>query len=117
MAKVVASKERVKYTFPTFVHITNMYYFCLNSYKKEEKNRSSRPDSFQDFQDKTDDAWDDNDDELMLDMSNIKMSLHDVRKTAEEVISNHSRQSGAKNSNLNYEYSGKNYYEYYSTIK
>ena len=36
------------------------------------------------------------------------MSLHDVRKTAEEVISNHSRQSGAKTSNMNYEYSGEN---------
>ena len=44
------------------------------------------------------------------------MSLHDVRKTAEEVISNHSRQSGAKNSNLNYEYSGKNSYEYYPQL-
>ena len=43
----------------------------------------------------------------MLDISNIKMSLYDVRKTADEVISNHSRQSGAKHSNASSEYSGK----------
>lgn len=79
----------------------------MNNYKKEEKTKSSRGDSFQDFQDKTNDAWEDNDDELMLDISNIKMSLYDVRKTAEEVISNHSRQSGTKYSNVSSEYSGK----------
>lgn len=87
---------------PPLLETTSSY----NNYKKEDKTRSHRPDSFQDFQDKTNDAWEDNDDELMFDMSNIKMSLHDVRKTADEVISNHSRQSGAKTSNSNTEYSG-----------
>ena len=87
--------------------ISMLMFKFRNNHKKEEKTKSSRGDAFQDFQDKTSDAWEDNDDELMLDISNIKMSLYDVRKTADEVISNHSRQSSAKHSNTSSEYSGK----------
>ena len=52
-------------------------------------------DSFQDFQAKTSDAWDDGDDDLMLDMANIKMSMRDIQSTARAVMDNHSRQANS----------------------
>ncbi len=50
---------------------------------KKEPNRRKQ-DSFQDFQDNTEDAWDDGDDDLIL-MANFKMSLKDVQSTAMQV--------------------------------
>ncbi|CAG2211070.1 GYP1 [Mytilus edulis] len=63
--------------------------------KKEEKMRSGKKDAFHDFENKTSDAWDDGDDDLLL-MSNIPMSIRDVQSTARAVIDNHSRQQKAK---------------------
>jgi hypothetical protein len=60
-----------------------------NTPKKEAKRKH---DSFQDFQDNTEDAWDDGDDDL-IHMANFKMSLKDVQSTAMQVISDHSQQS------------------------
>lgn len=59
-------------------------------------------DSFQDFQNKTLDAWDDGDDDLMIDMANIKMSMKDIQSTAKAVLDNH-RQTR----NANIQYNGK----------
>jgi len=57
-------------------------------------------DSFQDFQSKTEDAWDDGDDDLMIDMANIRMSMKDIQTTAKQVLDNHTQQ--ARNANLKY---------------
>lgn len=57
--------------------------------------RSGKKDAFHDFENKTSDAWDDGDDDLLL-MSNIPMSIRDVQSTARAVIDNHSRQQKAK---------------------
>lgn len=56
-------------------------------------------DSFADFQEKTNDAWDDGDDELIV-MANFKMSLKDVRSTAIQVLSDHSNQNKIRNDRL-----------------
>ncbi|XP_045166376.2 TBC1 domain family member 22A-like isoform X1 [Mercenaria mercenaria] len=71
-----------------------------NVTKKDEKSRVARTgDSFQDFENKTLDAWDDGDDDLMLDMANIKMSMKDIQSTAKAVLDHH-RQT--RNANLQY---------------
>lgn len=61
---------------------------------KKDLRKTRHNDSFQDFQDKTNDAWDDGDDDLIL-MANVKMSLRDVHSTAMQVITNHSQQAAA----------------------
>lgn len=63
---------------------------------RDEKAKGGKKDAFHDFENKTSDAWDDGDDDLLL-MSNIPMSLRDVQSTARAVIDNHSRQQKAKN--------------------
>jgi len=63
--------------------------------KRELRNKQR--DSFQDFQAKTSDAWDDGDDDLIT-MASMKMSLKDVHETAMQVINNHSQQMKAANS-------------------
>ena len=45
------------------------------------------------------DAWDDGDDDLMIDMANIKMSMKDIQSTAKAVI-DHDRQT--RNANIHY---------------
>ena len=52
---------------------------------KKDLRKTKQFDSFQDFQDKTNDAWDDGDDDLIL-MANVKMSLKDVQNTAMQVV-------------------------------
>ncbi|CAH1784398.1 unnamed protein product [Owenia fusiformis] len=54
-----------------------------------KKSRHREKDSFEAFESKTEDAWDDGDDDMFL-MPNMKMSLKDVHSTAMEVINNHS---------------------------
>ncbi|KAL4227114.1 hypothetical protein ACF0H5_015087 [Mactra antiquata] len=72
-----------------------------NSAKRNDKTgAASSGDSFQDFQNKTLDAWDDGDDDLMIDMANIKMSMKDIQSTAKAVLDNHSRQT--RNANIQY---------------
>ncbi|XP_033746626.1 TBC1 domain family member 22B-like isoform X1 [Pecten maximus] len=72
---------------------------ALPSKSKRDDNgklKSNKKDAFHDFENKTSDAWDDGDDDLLV-MANIQMSLRDVRKTAEAVIDNHSKQINAQN--------------------
>ncbi|KAK2147459.1 hypothetical protein LSH36_551g00022 [Paralvinella palmiformis] len=57
---------------------------------KREKHKGH--DSFQDFQDRTIDAWDDTEDDLMV-MSNIRLSKRDVHNTAIQVLNHHSQQT------------------------
>ncbi|CAE1321147.1 TBC1D22 [Acanthosepion pharaonis] len=64
--------------------------------KKEDKTKQRPKDSFQDFEIKTSDAWDDGDDDLIL-MANIQMSLKDVQLTARAVLDKHSRQRQQQN--------------------
>ncbi|XP_034305274.1 TBC1 domain family member 22B isoform X3 [Magallana gigas] len=64
---------------------------------KEDRSKSSnKKDAFQDFENKTSDAWDDGDDDLLV-MANIQMSLRDVQSTAKAVMENHSKQFSAQN--------------------
>ncbi|XP_064632063.1 TBC1 domain family member 22B-like isoform X2 [Lineus longissimus] len=58
---------------------------------KKEPLKATKRDSFQDFENKTNDAWDDGDDDLIM-MANVKMSLKDVHSTAMAVINSHSQQ-------------------------
>ena len=60
-----------------------MYFFTSAHSTPKREGRRGR-DSFADFQEKTNDAWDDGDDELIV-MANFKMSLKDVRSTAIQV--------------------------------
>lgn len=70
--------------------------------KKDDKSKAAKTgDSFKDFQIKTEDAWDDGDDDLMLDMANIKMSKRDIQSTAKAVLDNHSRQARIASSQYN----------------
>lgn len=69
------------------------------------KSKGLRNDSFQEYQDKTKDAWDDGDDDLMLDMANIRMSKKDIQSTAKAVLDEHSRQAR----NANNQYNNANY--------
>lgn len=62
---------------------------AMTSSKISSKLRTR--DSFEDFEEKTNDAWDDADDDL-LEMSNFRMSLKDIQSTALQVIKNHSQQ-------------------------
>lgn len=63
---------------------------------KEDRSKSSnKKDAFQDFENKTSDAWDDGDDDLLV-MANIQMSLRDVQSTAKAVMENHSKQFSAQ---------------------
>uniref|UniRef100_K1PWF9 TBC1 domain family member 22B n=1 Tax=Magallana gigas TaxID=29159 RepID=K1PWF9_MAGGI len=65
--------------------------------RKEDRSKSSnKKDAFQDFENKTSDAWDDGDDDLLV-MANIQMSLRDVQSTAKAVMENHSKQFSAQN--------------------
>ena len=60
---------------------------------REEKMKGGKKDAFQDFENKTSDAWDDGEDDLLM-MPN--MSMRDVQSTARAVLDNHSRQQRAK---------------------
>jgi hypothetical protein len=62
-------------------------------YSREEKMKGGKKDAFQDFENKTSDAWDDGEDDLLM-MPN--MSMRDVQSTARAVLDNHSRQQRAK---------------------
>ncbi|KAL3851771.1 hypothetical protein ACJMK2_015480 [Sinanodonta woodiana] len=66
-----------------------------NPPKKDGSIKSGKLDAFHDFENKTLDAWDDGDDDLIT-MANIHMSLKDVRSTAKAVLDNHSRQVNAR---------------------
>ncbi|KAL5015050.1 hypothetical protein ScPMuIL_009320 [Solemya velum] len=68
----------------------------LQSARKDDKGKHNRKDTFEDFENKTSDAWDDGDDDL-IQMANIQMSLKDVRSTAKAVIDNHSKHVSKKN--------------------
>lgn len=72
-------------------------FLMLSVYRKEDRSKSSnKKDAFQDFENKTSDAWDDGDDDLLV-MANIQMSLRDVQSTAKAVMENHSKQFSAQN--------------------
>lgn len=71
----------------TFVCYYQILFF--SPLKKVQKSRSK--DAFEDYQEKTDDAWDCTDDDL-IEMNNFRISLKDVRSTALQVIRNHSQQ-------------------------
>lgn len=58
---------------------------------KTSSSKLRTRDSFEDFEEKTNDAWDDADDDL-IEMSNFRMSLKDIQSTALQVIRNHSQQ-------------------------
>lgn len=62
---------------------------AMTSSKTSSKLRTRDP--FEDFEEKTNDAWDDADDDL-IEMSNFSMSLKDIQSTALQVIRNHSQQ-------------------------
>lgn len=66
-----------------------------SSPRKEEKYKSSKRDPFHDFENKTSDAWDDGDDDL-ISMATVQMSLRDVHSSARAVLENHSRQLANK---------------------
>ncbi|KAK7103003.1 TBC1 domain family member 22B-like [Littorina saxatilis] len=65
--------------------------------RKEDKSKSSKRDPFKDFENKTSDAWDDGDDDL-ISMATVQMSLRDVHSSARAVLENHSRQFASKSS-------------------
>ncbi|KAL8597499.1 hypothetical protein ACOMHN_047726 [Nucella lapillus] len=69
-----------------------------SSPRKEDKSKSKR-DPFHDFENKTSDAWDDGDDDL-LSMATVQMSLRDVHSSARAVLEKHSRQLASKASSL-----------------
>ena len=52
--------------------------------KPQQQLGQKQRDAFEAFQEKTSDAWDDADDDLIL-MANVKMSLKDVHTTAMQV--------------------------------
>ena len=81
---------------PIFCVLVKCCFFMNSHNKKEEKNKTG--DAFQDFQEQTKDAWDDGEDDLMLDMANIKMSMRDIKSTANAVIEKHK----SRNANLQY---------------
>ncbi|KAK2184906.1 hypothetical protein NP493_249g08000 [Ridgeia piscesae] len=65
-----------------------------NSPRKDSKMQQplqKQRDAFEAFAEKTSDAWDDADDDLIL-MANVKMSLKDVHSTAMQVMHDHSEQ-------------------------
>lgn len=64
--------------------------------KKVQKAHSK--DAFEYYQEKTDDAWDCADDDL-IEMNNFRISLKDVRSTALQVIRNHSQQRLSEQAN------------------
>ena len=69
-----------------------------NSPKKDDKSKilnNHKRDPFHDFENKTSDAWDDGDDDL-ISMATVQMSLKDVHSSARTVLENHSRQLANK---------------------
>ncbi|XP_013381331.1 TBC1 domain family member 22A-like isoform X2 [Lingula anatina] len=54
------------------------------------KKGSKSNDSFRDYENKTSDAWDDGDDDLVT-MANVQLSMKDVESTALTVLHNHSQ--------------------------
>ncbi|XP_076448098.1 TBC1 domain family member 22B-like [Babylonia areolata] len=65
-----------------------------SSPRKDDKSKNKR-DPFHDFENKTSDAWDDGDDDL-ISMATVQMSLRDVHSSARVVLENHSRQLASK---------------------
>lgn len=66
-----------------------------NSPRKEERPKSGKRDPFHDFENKTSDAWDDGDDDLIT-MATVQMSLRDVHSSARAVLEKHSRQVASR---------------------
>ncbi|XP_059167728.1 TBC1 domain family member 22B-like isoform X1 [Physella acuta] len=60
--------------------------------KKEDKGKNNKRDAFHEFENKTSDAWDDGDDDL-IHMANLKLSLKDVQTSAKLVLDNHSKKA------------------------
>ena len=56
----------------------------------------SEKDTFQEFENKTSDAWDDGDDDL-IQMNNLTLSLREVKSSAKVVLDNHSKKANALN--------------------
>ncbi|RUS76459.1 hypothetical protein EGW08_015773 [Elysia chlorotica] len=65
-------------------------------HKKDDKSKNNKRDAFQEFENKTSDAWDDGDDDLM-EMANLRLSLKDVHSSARVVLDNHSKRTQAAN--------------------
>ncbi|XP_005097859.1 TBC1 domain family member 22B isoform X2 [Aplysia californica] len=63
--------------------------------KKDDKGKSGKRDPFHDFENKTSDAWDDGDDDL-IQMASLKMSLRDVQTSAKVVLDNHSKRANSQ---------------------
>ncbi|CAL1533337.1 unnamed protein product [Lymnaea stagnalis] len=62
--------------------------------KKDEKGKNIKHDAFHEFENKTSDAWDDGDDDL-IQMANLKLSLKDVHTSAKVVLDNHSKKANS----------------------
>ncbi|KAI8782075.1 TBC1 domain family member 22B-like isoform X1 [Biomphalaria glabrata] len=62
--------------------------------KKDEKAKHNKKDAFHEFENKTSDAWDDGDDDL-IQMANLKLSLKDVHTSAKVVLDNHSKKANS----------------------
>jgi len=76
--------------------LSSINYSNFVTRKEEKPPRSHKKDAFHDFENKTSDAWDDGDDDLLV-MANIQLSLQDVRSSAKAVIDNHSKHVNTKN--------------------
>ena len=81
---------------------------------KRGASKSQQRDAFQDFEEKTIDAWDDGDDDI-VEMSSFKMSLKDVHSTAMQVLQNHSKGCQSQRTNGEIADSGGNAKSYQST--
>ncbi|GFN88752.1 TBC1 domain family member 22b [Plakobranchus ocellatus] len=64
--------------------------------RKDDRPKNNKRDAFQEFENKTSDAWDDGDDDLM-EMANLRLSLKDVHSSARVVLDNHSKKTQAAN--------------------
>lgn len=76
--------------------IFSLYLFSVDRYgwplRKDEKTKTNRRDPFHDFENKTSDAWDDGDDDLMQ-MAHVKISVQDAQSSAKLVLANHSKKT------------------------
>lgn len=79
-----------------YIKFLKLWVFNVICRKEDRSKSSNKKDAFQDFENKTSDAWDDGDDDLLV-MANIQMSLRDVQSTAKAVMENHSKQFSAQN--------------------
>ena len=64
--------------------------------RRDERLKGTKKDPFQEFENKTSDAWDDGDDDL-IQMNNLTLSLREVQSSAKFVLDNHSKKANALN--------------------